>query len=80
MNEDVRVGNSMVSLLSTIGFRAQFYDNGTDFLFTLGIRKPDCVLIDANMPEMSDLTVMDSHLPLLLSTGSVDEYLWHTAE
>jgi CheY-like chemotaxis protein len=86
VDDDVRVGNSMVRLLSAIGFRTHFYDNATDFLFSLGMRKPDCVLIDANMPEVSGLMVMDcirsmdSHLPMLLITGSVDEYLWQTAE
>lgn len=86
VDDDVRVGTSMVRLLSAIGFRTHFYDNGTDFLFSLGIRKPDCVLIDANMPEVNGFMVMDcirsmdSQLPMLLITGSLDEQLWQAAE
>lgn len=86
VDDDVRVGSSMVRLLSAIGFRTHFYDNGTDFLFSLGMRKPDCVLIDANMPEVNGFMVMDcirsmdSQLPMLLITGSMDENIWQTAQ
>ncbi len=86
VDDDFRVGSSMVRLLNAIGFRTHFYDNGTDFLFSLGMRKPDCVLIDANMPEVNGFMVMDcirsmdSQLPMLLITGSMDEQIWQTAQ
>jgi len=86
VDDDIQVGKSLTRLLVMMGFRAQFHESGAGFLFSLGARQPECVLVDAQMPNMEGLQLMECinamkmKLPMILATGSHDESLWARAK
>lgn len=55
--ESVRVG--LRRLCNALGLRAVAYGSGLEFIETLdaGAMRPDCLLLDAHMPDMTGLEV-----------------------
>jgi CheY-like chemotaxis protein len=86
VDDDIQIGKSLAKLLVMMGFRAQFHQSGPEFLFSLGGRIPDCILIDAQMPGTSGMQMMRCiqdmklNVPMILATGSHDEALWAEAQ
>jgi FixJ family two-component response regulator len=62
--DSVRTG--LRRLCSALGFRTTVYASGSEFIEALesGAARPDCLLLDAHMPQMSGLEVQ-RHLVML---------------
>jgi FixJ family two-component response regulator len=65
-------------LLIRAGFSVELYASGSEFLATLKLEGPGCVLLDISMPEMTGLEVQArlkkrrSVLPIIFLTGTAD--------
>lgn len=63
-------------LLASRGFRVDTYERGADLLAALaGSPRPDCLLLDLHMPEMSGFDVLEAlqnrqiAMPVIVITG-----------
>lgn len=73
--ESVRV--SMRRLCCALGLNATAYASGPEFIETLdaALARPDCLLLDAHMPDMTGLEVQQhlhgrgEHFPIVVCTG-----------
>ena len=70
------------SLLQTAGYDAVLFASGSDFLESLTVQHPDCLLLDYSMPGLSGLDVISSlvttgklDIPIIIVTGSSDARL-----
>jgi CheY-like chemotaxis protein len=85
VDDDMSVGISLAKLLLVLGFRTHLYLTGADFLFSLGGQQPDCILVDAGMPNTDGHQVieyvrgMGLTIPIILATGNHDEDIWERA-
>jgi CheY-like chemotaxis protein len=85
VDDDMNVGRSLAKLLLVLGFRTHLYLTGADFLFSLGGQVPDCLLVDAGMPNTDGHQVieyvrgMGLKIPIILATGNHDEDVWDRA-
>ena len=67
---------AMRRLLTSRGFRVDAYERGADLLTALeGSPRPDCLLLDLHMPEMSGFDVLEAMrirqipVPVIVITG-----------
>ena len=81
VDDDEGVRSSLEMLVRSIGFRAEVYSSGEDFLAAYDGRGSGCVLLDVRMPGMSGLEVrqrleaMDAKIPVIfLSAQAEDEF------
>src|SRR5271155_6148909 len=59
VDDDPAVLNSLARLLQTRSFAAQTYQSGRQFLDSLSDGKPDCLILDLQMPEMTGFEVQE---------------------
>jgi FixJ family two-component response regulator len=79
VDDDGSVGRAIKRLLHSIGIRADTFSSGDDFLDTLAsmpLYRPDCVIVDIQMPGLNGLEVQrrlaGSHMPVILITAYDD--------
>ena len=78
IDDDEAVRDSLIVLLSAIGFEARSYPSATGFLESLDSRDPGCVITDVQMPGMSGLELLDrlsgrsADFPVIVLTGRAD--------
>ena len=56
-DESVRV--ALKSLIDSVGFRAEVFGSGEEFLNSPHVSKTDCLIADVRMPGMSGLELQD---------------------
>jgi FixJ family two-component response regulator len=57
VDDDESVRTALGRLLRLAGYEVKSYGSGADFLASLGVGHPDCVVLDLNMPVMSGFEV-----------------------
>ncbi|MGZ8853736.1 MAG: ATP-binding response regulator, partial [Thermoanaerobaculia bacterium] len=78
VEDDEAVGEGLSLLLGDEGYDVRLVGNGLDSGNAIAEFKPDLVLLDMNLPDMSGLDVYDQirstspKLPVIFSTGHVD--------
>ncbi|CNK62237.1 response regulator transcription factor [Yersinia aldovae] len=75
IDDDDGVRAALATLLATMGWEVKTFSNGQQFLDTLTVTQPSCVLLDIRMPGKSGMVVLetiqnrDSTLPVIIMTG-----------
>ena len=78
VEDDEAVGEGLSLLLGDEGYDVRLVGNGLDSRKAIAEFKPDVVLLDMNLPDMSGLDVYDQirstspNLPVIFSTGHAD--------
>jgi FixJ family two-component response regulator len=57
VDDEESVRNAVVRLLQAVGYTARGFASGQRFLQSWGDDKPDCLVLDLQMPELSGLDV-----------------------
>jgi two-component system response regulator FixJ len=76
VDDDLSVGNGLRRLLTTIGFQAAVFKSGREFLRSLGGCRPDCLILDLNMPGMTGRELLQKvseqipNLPVIIVTAA----------
>ncbi len=76
VDDDLPVRKALQRLLRSAGFLVQTYPSGEDFLRTLHVVQPDCLVLDLHLPGLSGLEVLHQLIsvgagfPTILMTGS----------
>lgn len=75
LDDEEQMRKALRRLLSTHGFLVQTYASGQDLLRSLAYQRPDCLVLDLHMPDMSGFDVLrtieeqDGKLPTIVITG-----------
>ncbi len=75
VDDEQAVRQSLRRLLRSVGLNAETFASGREFLEAVKQRRPDCVILDLHLPEMSGLEVQAelgrNHLsvPVIVITG-----------
>lgn len=75
VDDDEAVRRALARLIRSLGFEAEVYPSGEDFLASLPSRRPDCVVLDLHMPKVSGFDVQarmaqsGSDIPIIVITG-----------
>ena len=75
VDDDEAVRRALARLIRSLGFEAETYACGDDFLASLSARRPDCVVLDLHMPRVTGFDVQSrmaqEHLeiPTIVITG-----------
>ena len=75
VDDDEAVRRGLARLVRSLGFEAEAFGSGEDFLAALATRRPDCVVLDLHMPRVSGFEVQarmaEAHLrvPVIVVTG-----------
>lgn len=75
VDDDEAVRRALARLIRSLGFEAETYGCGEDFLASLSARRPDCVVLDLHMPKVSGfdvqarLTGSGLDIPVVVITG-----------
>lgn len=75
VEDDAEVRIAFARLLDCAGFATQTFGSGEAFLSFTGGARPDCVVLDLNMPGLSGFEVqarlaeLDRDIPVVLITG-----------
>lgn len=75
MDDDEAVRRALARLIRSLGFEAETYGCGEDFLASLSVWRPDCVVLDLHMPKVSGfdvqarLTESGLDVPVIVITG-----------
>jgi FixJ family two-component response regulator len=75
VDDDKPFGTALRRLLSACGLAATTYDSGREFLDSLESSRPDCLLLDLQMPGLDGLAVLrhladaELHLPTIIITA-----------
>jgi FixJ family two-component response regulator len=75
VDDDEEVGKALVRLLGCVGYVARAFVSGDDFLRNWPPNKPDCLLLDLQMPELSGTDVQRAlnyqgvHIPVVIITA-----------
>lgn len=78
VDDDGRVRDSLRWLLESAGLTVETYAGAREFLAACDPPRPGCLVLDARMPEMSGLELLDElsvrgvRLPTILITGHGD--------
>ena len=89
VDDDVEVCRSMERLVAAFGLQAYTFTSGEDFLDLLNTTssfKPDCVILDVQMPGMNGLTVQlqlgraRPGTPVIFVSGSLDRRVSEEAQ
>ena len=79
IDDDLRVVESIVNLLSSCGYRAEGYCSAEQFLGAEGLSKSSCIITDVEMRKMSGLGLLHhvksvkSSVPVVVITGKPSE-------
>jgi FixJ family two-component response regulator len=75
VDDDPAVLKALKRLLSAWSYRAETYESAREFLAAVGEHRPDCLIVDLHMPEMTGLELqrhlIRSHIdiPTIVITG-----------
>ncbi len=75
VDDDPSVRRALQRLLSVLDIAVAGYASGEEFLASLDLECPDCVVLDLHMPGLSGLDVQQAisrraeHLPVVIITG-----------
>lgn len=75
VDDDHSVRKALQRLLRSVNLEADAYGSGREFLAALGGAKPDCLVLDLQMPEMNGLELQQHlaetgvRLPVIVITG-----------
>lgn len=75
IDDDGSVRKALGRLLRAANLDADIYASGREFLASLGSRRPDCLVLDLQMPGMNGLDIQKRltrnghHLPTVIITG-----------
>jgi len=75
VDDDVSVRKALTRLLSTNEFNIHDYASAAEFLHSLQIQKPGCLLLDLHMPEVDGLELLYQlraegvHIPTIVITA-----------
>lgn len=75
VDDDEAVRRALSRLIRSLGFEAEEFGSGEEFLATLASRAPDCVVLDLNMPKVSGFDVQARmaesglEIPVIVITG-----------
>ena len=79
IDDDLRVLESLINLLTSCGYQAEGYGSAEEFLDSGGLQKSSCVITDVEMRQMSGLGLLHhvqstaSSLPVVIITGKSSE-------
>jgi FixJ family two-component response regulator len=79
IDDDLRVLESLINLLTSCGYQAKGYGSAEAFLESGGLQKSSCVITDVEMPQMSGLGLLRhiksvaGSLPVIIITGKPSE-------
>jgi FixJ family two-component response regulator len=75
VDDDDAVRRALSRLIRSLGFEAETFASGEEFLAALETRTPDCVVLDLHMPHVSGFDVQarmaeeNLHIPVIVITG-----------
>jgi FixJ family two-component response regulator len=75
VDDDEAVRRALSRLVRSLGFEAEAFASGEDFLAALETRRPDCVVLDLHMPKVSGFDVQARmaesglRIPVIVITG-----------
>jgi FixJ family two-component response regulator len=75
VDDDADVRVALTRLVSSAGFTVETYASGAEFLDSIRDHKPDCVVLDLHMPDLSGFDVQDAladahaAIPVVVMTG-----------
>jgi FixJ family two-component response regulator len=75
VDDEEPIRRALLRLMRSAGLEAQSFSCGTEFLDSLTIREPACVVLDLHMPGMNGFEVHNRlaqtwpHLPVIIVTG-----------
>jgi two-component system response regulator FixJ len=81
VDDDESLRNSLVRLFRSAGYSVEAFATATDFASSLALWKPDCLVLDLQLPGMSGVellrrfSVLAAPPPVIVITGSEDERL-----
>ena len=58
VDDEASIRDAVSEVLNVGGFRSKSFESGLSFLEWVRDNKPDCVLIDVHMPEISGVEVL----------------------
>jgi FixJ family two-component response regulator len=79
IDDDLRVLESLINLLTSCGYQAEGYSSAEEFLDSGGLQKSSCVITDVEMRQMSGLGLLHhisgtkTPLPVVIITGKPSE-------
>jgi FixJ family two-component response regulator len=75
VDDEESVRKALSRLLRSAGFEVESFASGTEYLNSLQIRKPDCLVIDLHMPVLNGIDVLNKmseqgfKIPTIVITG-----------
>lgn len=75
VDDEETVRRASSRLLRAAGFNVDAFPSGVEFLASLSLRRPDCLMLDLHMPAMDGFAVVDGlasaghRLPVIIVTG-----------
>ena len=78
VDDEEPVRKSLRRLFRSVGLEAETFASGPEFLASLAKQRPDCVILDLHLPEVSGLEVQEQLgrenpcLPVIVITGRDD--------
>ena len=81
VEDDLSVGNALVRLFKSMGYKCEIFTSAEDFLKNTSKQGADCLLLDIKLPGMSgedlfrELKNQGSDIPTIFITGHGDEDL-----
>jgi FixJ family two-component response regulator len=76
VDDEDAVRTALRRLLQSAEFAVDSFGSGEDFLVALNTRKPDCAILDLQMPGMSGFDVLErlaethANVPVIIMTGN----------
>ena len=78
IDDDVSIRRALESLIKSVGWQVRTFKNAQDFLRSVDIDAPGCLILDVRLPGLSGLDLQRSlaerkhHLPIIFLTGHGD--------
>ena len=75
VDDEESIRKALTRLLHSADLEVQAYASGADFLASLAVRQPDCLVLDLHLPGMNGCDVQtrlaqaDAHFPVIIITG-----------
>ncbi|NLO04488.1 MAG: response regulator [candidate division WS1 bacterium] len=81
VDDDPKITALLRIILRRAGFQSRETNSGREALHLVKMERPDAVLLDLRMPDMSGEDVLEqmktdsdiSHIPVIMATGETDE-------